>query len=362
MKQFSVLYYDGNTSLGRRAILTLSPGTLEIECQDDNILAHRLSWDVDKIHKIDIIENLHIVRYGDFPLQTIECSEKGFSEALKQVYPDAAFLRISPLAQVSGLKAVVVAVALVAFLIGAYFFVLPPVAEFIAGRIPQQVEVELGNSLYSRFVEDEVRDDKLGSLLNKFAREIDFNTTYPIKITVVKSSEVNAFALPGGNIVVYDGILKKINTAEELAALLSHEAAHIAYKHSLKSISRNLSGYVFISLILNDLNGFTTILIDNANSLNNLSYSRALESDADIRALETLKKNHLSQYGLVGLFQILSKEGGDNEYLKFLSTHPLTSERMAYAKAQALRQEHFSSNSKLNAIWKEIQLECKKAN
>jgi len=362
MKQFSVLYYDGNTSLGKRAIVTLSPATLEIELPDENILLNRQSWEVEKIHKIEIIENLHIIRYGDFPLQTVECSEKGFSEALKQVYPDAAFLRISPLAQVSGLKAIAVAVALVAFLVGGYFFVLPPVAEFIAGRIPQQVEVELGNSLYSRFVEGEVRDDKLSLLLNKFAQKIDFNTTYPIKITVVKSPEVNAFALPGGNIVIYDGILEKMNTSEELAALLSHEAAHITYKHSLKSISRNLSGYLFISLILNDLNGFTTVLIDNANSLNNLSYSRALEADADTRALETLSNNGLSQYGMVRLFEILSKEGGDNQFLKFLSTHPLTSDRMAFAKEQALRQEHFGTNSRLNPIWKEIQLECKKAN
>jgi predicted Zn-dependent protease len=208
------------------------------------------------------------------------------------------------------------------------------------------------------FISASKKDEELSRLLNEFVGEINFNTSYPITITAVKSEEVNAFALPGGTIVVFDKILREINSAEELAALLSHEVAHIEYRHSLKSLSRSISGYIFVSLLFNDINGVTTALVDNANTLNNLSFSRSLEAEADNRALKTLDDNRLSQKGLVDLFETLDAEDSYN-FLKFLSTHPLTRDRIQSAKVSAAKQRLSRKNARLDHIWLKIQSHVK---
>jgi beta-barrel assembly-enhancing protease len=165
---------------------------------------------------------------------------------------------------------------------------------------------------------------------------------------------VNAFALPGGHVVIYDGILKRMKEPDELAALLSHEVAHIQYKHSLKGISRNLAGYMFIALLFNDINGISTVLIENANTLNNLHYSRSLETEADLKALKTLERNNIDQHGMVRLFETLNTKS-DLSYLKILSTHPLTAERIKYTKSAAKRQRNVRENKEMQLLWKSIK-------
>ncbi|WP_207428078.1 M48 family metallopeptidase [Pedobacter sp. SYSU D00535] len=354
MDRFNVLYFDGQTSLPKEAVVSLELRHLTIVyLQDDE--EKRVVWELDQIQPIEISGNLHILRYGDFPLQQIDCKDHHFYKALADRYPGAAFLKISFADRVKGWNVVAITLGFIAIMASVYFLVLPPVAELLAGQIPQTMEVQLGNSLYEGFVSEYEKNEKLTKLTNSFSREIDFNTSYPIDVTVVKSPQVNAFALPGGKVVIYDGLLKKMRSAEELAALLSHEVGHIEHRHSLKSISRSLSGYIFVSLILNDINGLSAVLVDNANTLNNLSYSRSLEADADARAVETLDRNNLDQKGLVGLFEILNKEAGeDTDYLKFLSTHPLTKERMQKAREAAAKQGPFKKNPRMEELFREI--------
>jgi predicted Zn-dependent protease len=247
---------------------------------------------------------------------------------------------------------------LITILLSVYFFVLPPVSEMIAEQIPRNLEIDLGGTMLKSFMSDGNENKKLSLLVNQFSKKIDFNTSYPIRVTVAKVDEINAFALPGGNIVIYEGILKKMRSADQLAALLSHEVAHIEYKHSIKSLSRSLAGYVFISLMLNDINGFANVIAENANALKNLSYSRQLETDADYRATLTLAKNRISQQGMVSLLVML-KSQNSHDYPKFLSSHPLTDERIASTKKIAGRQKNISNRDDLKAIWESLEKSIK---
>ncbi|MBC7915636.1 MAG: M48 family metallopeptidase [Pyrinomonadaceae bacterium] len=354
MENFPVLFYDGYSSTGYEAFLHLSADCWVIHYQDQNQQVQSVNWMLSLVRKVEIIQNITTFRYGSFPQQAIECSNLDFVTLLKTHYPHADFLKSNSL-ELRGWKNIVIAVLLlIALLATVYIYVIPSAAEFIAGKIPQEIETDIGDSMLNSFTIGSEKDAKLTFYLNLFAGKINFNTSYPIEITVVKSEQVNAFALPGGKIVVNDAILKKINSPEELAGLLSHEAAHIEYKHSLKSISKSLSGYIFISLIFNDINGITTVLIDNANALNNLRYSRSLEADADLRALQTMEKNRISQQGLVSLFTMLDSKDGFN-YLKFLSTHPLTEERIRKARKSAQNQKKISEKKDLELIWQQIK-------
>ena len=96
------------------------------------------------------------------------------------------------------------------------------------------------------------------------------------------------------------------------------------------------------------------VVVDNADMLNRLSFSRSLERHADEDAAQTMQKNNLDIGGMVDLFRTLNEAQGF-DVGKFLSTHPLTDERIAYAKAQADRQERIVQNQTLEQIWNRIQ-------
>jgi beta-barrel assembly-enhancing protease len=246
------------------------------------------------------------------------------------------------------------AVLLIALLAAAYWFLLPIAAEAVAARIPRSVEAKLGDAMYGSMITGYEVDQEMTTRANAFVKAIDFKTTYPIRITVVKDDNVNAFALPGGNIIVFDKIVTSMKTKEEFAALLAHEVAHVHYRHSLRNVFRSLGGLLFISLLLNDINGIVTVLADNSNMLANLTYSRALETEADQKAMAVLQSDGISLKGFVDLFNLLKNAHGDAGSLQLLSTHPLTEERLALAKAKAREQVGIKDQSELQKKWEDI--------
>lgn len=203
----------------------------------------------------------------------------------------------------------------------AYIYLLPLFIDFFAKRVPQKYEVEIGKSLYKSILESEKIDTLKTENINKFFAQIDIETDYPIEISVVKSNIPNAFALPGGGIVVYTKILENMKTPEELAALLSHEFSHVQLKHATRNIFRSLAGSLFISVILGDVSGLTAVIIQNAEQLRGLHYTRSLEQEADNNGLQILKQNKLDAAGMKALFEHLQK-ASSIDIPELVSTHP----------------------------------------
>ena len=140
---------------------------------------------------------------------------------------------------------------------------------------------------------------------------------------------MNAFALPDGHIVVYTGILNQMQHYDELVGLIAHEAIHVNNRHSMKMMCRNLSGYIFVSAVLSDVNGVMAIIGDNVHSLQSLSYSRQFEREADKEGFYLMKKNQVNPKGMTNLFNRL-QANSDNLVPEFLSSHPITKERLNY--------------------------------
>lgn len=142
-------------------------------------------------------------------------------------------------------------------------------------------------------------------MLNDFFTAMKVATAYHVRITVVSSDMVNAFALPGGNIVVYTGLLNELKTYPELAALLSHEFTHVNNKHATKSIFRQLGSRVFLGLLLGNFTSITSVMIDQADQFKSLKYSRRLEKEADMEGLAILKERKIDPQGFAALFKRL---------------------------------------------------------
>jgi Zn-dependent protease with chaperone function len=217
------------------------------------------------------------------------------------------------------------------FISAGYFYLIPWLAEKAVDAMPVTYDEYLGKTFYENVISGEQTDSAATKALNAFGDQINFGTNRKLNFTVIESKEVNAFALPDGNIVVYSGILKKLKSYPQLAALLSHESSHVIYRHSMKEMCRNLSGYMVLSLITSDANGIMSVLASNVNRLHNLSYSRKFEQEADEKGFYCMTKNRIDPEGMMELFQIL-KQSESEEVPEFLSTHPLTQARIDYSK------------------------------
>ncbi len=358
MEKIRVKYFDGKSSKGHHAALSLLDGVWVIEYLDKELNTELISWDVNKIESYQSSTQIIRFKYGEFPQQVIECSPEVYASLAKH-YPqikiiDRNFVWIFK----RGTKAIIgLTLVFVTVMTCIYFFVLPPAAEFIAGQIPMKYETELGQTIYENSTKHTQINDSLTHWVNDFSKHIQFDTPYPIHITVVNEDVINAYAIPGGEIVVYSGIIQAMENKEELAALLAHEVSHIHYRHSLKSISRSLSGYLFMSFVFGDISGITAVLAEHSQTFANLGYSRALEEEADRKGLEILKANGISQYGFVNLFKRMKKEheGEAEASFKYLSSHPMLNERIQYTQKEAETQTSLGESQALDVSWANIK-------
>lgn len=236
-----------------------------------------------------------------------------------------------------------VAAGIIAALVIAYFLLVPWLSEKLASTVSVQTEEKFGDAVYSGLHLDMNEDTAATATVNEFFREMNISTSYNIRIAVVKGSEVNAFALPGGHIVVYDGLLKELKTYPELAALLSHEFTHVHNKHATKSIFRRLGSTVFLSLLLGKIGNVTSVLVDQADNLKSLNYSRGLEKEADMEGLRLLKDRKIDPQGFANLFQHLKASSPAGGLPELLASHPDIDNRISYineASAGAITEEN----------------------
>jgi beta-barrel assembly-enhancing protease len=364
MGPFAIKYFDGRSSQLHEGLLNLHDHHWEITLFDEGGTYNKTVWQLAEIKKPEFVGGSNIFKYGEFPQQTLECHDPALLPALKNKYPKAKFFGTASSWALSAGFGLIGAIAIGIILLGFLFYkyAIPPMAEAFADKVPMEYEEKWGDTMLSNIIAPEKvagdfnykKNDSLTILANKFASKINFETKYKLKITVVSSGQINAFALPGGNVVVFDALLKKLKTKEEFAALLGHEVAHINKKHTLKNLFRSLSGYIFISLITSDINGISAVLFENANSIYNLSYSRELEAESDTYALKTMEKNNLNPIGLLNLFVVL--EGANTaEPYEILSSHPLTKNRKDFARKHIIKNKSYPANFELENVWQQLK-------
>jgi predicted Zn-dependent protease len=152
------------------------------------------------------------------------------------------------------------------------------------------------------------------------------------RFAVIEKDEMNAFALPGGYIYVYTGLMKHVDDEAELAAVLAHEVGHVAARHSAERLSQ-MYGYQFIaSLVLGENPNVYAELFSNIfSSTGFLYFGRQNEYEADRLGAKYLNAAGYDVGGMVDLMgKLKDLEGREpSKFEEWLSTHPPTSERLA---------------------------------
>lgn len=235
-----------------------------------------------------------------------------------------------------------------------YFLLVPWMAEKMASQVSVKTEEDFGDAVYAGMRLEEQEDTAASFALNHFFAAMNVHTAYNIRVTVIKGETVNAFALPGGRIVVYTALLAAMETYPELAALLAHEFTHVNNRHSTKAIFRKLGSKIFISLLLGKFGSVTSVLIDQADNLKSLTYSRSLEKEADMDGLELLKARKIDTNGFADLFQHLKASSPSSSLPEFLGSHPDMDKRIEYIQAAAAGAV-ITENTELRTIFEKLK-------
>jgi predicted Zn-dependent protease len=304
-------------------------------------------WYYDQIMKVDMIR----FSYPGYPQQLLTIHTSSFAmELTAAMQKQAAGISKHRGSTLLKLLIIMVVVGLL-----FYFLALPRLAAGMASKVPVSYEISLGNKMYQSLSSTFTVDKAKTAYINQYFDALAIPSKYPIQITVVKSDIPNAFAMPGGHIVVYDAILKGMRSHEELAALLAHEFTHVEKRHSLRSMFRQLSSQVFFTLLIGDISVAGTVLLQNADDLKQLSYSRELETESDEQGAKLLVDRNVSCNGFVGLFQLLKKETNGPTTYEWLNSHPDLDNRINNIKQLSFCKNTPPTNATLQTIFTQLQ-------
>ena len=240
------------------------------------------------------------------------------------------------------------AIASVAVII---FGLVPIMADQLAMLLPPDGERALGDATYEQirtalggetFVPVGVCEspEGLAALATMRARiGAEDDLPYPLTVTVLDHDLVNAFALPGGRIIIFRGLIDEARNPEEVAAVFAHEIGHVVNRDPTRDALRLAGSIGVLGLIFGDFAGGTVVLML-ANQLINAKYSQKAESGADDYAHEKLTEAGLPPAALGTFFQRLRDEYGDAEGLAaHFASHPQMTARIeASLEAQALAE------------------------
>jgi beta-barrel assembly-enhancing protease len=137
-------------------------------------------------------------------------------------------------------------------------------------------------------------------------------------------SVLNAFCTPGGFIYVYTGLIKYLNSEDQLAGVMGHEIAHADERHSTEALTKQFGTELLFAIILGEDQGAVAQV---AKGMLGLKYSRTNESESDRRSVEYLYETEYDARGVARFFEKIVESGG-SQVPEFLSTHPSPTKRV----------------------------------
>jgi predicted Zn-dependent protease len=153
---------------------------------------------------------------------------------------------------------------------------------------------------------------------------------------VADRPDVNAFAAPGGVVVVFSGLIRAAGSAEELAGVLAHEVAHAELRHTLRGVIKSIGLRALAATVTGDISG--SVFADAAARLTELRFSRDAEREADAEGLRRLVAARIDPSGMIRFYEKLSA-GQRFSPPSILSTHPAGGERLDSLRREVSRQK-----------------------
>lgn len=235
--------------------------------------------------------------------------------------------------------------ATVALLAAAYLFLLPMAAQKVAEHISPQTERALGDEAVSWmdrnewFTSSELEPQVQYRLLGRFAQMVKGlpqERYYTLMFRASAAFGANAFAFPGGTIVITDDMVNAAADDDEILAVLAHEIGHVERRHASRRILHDSAIAIVTTGLTADAASLGTAAAGFPIMLSQMKFSREFETEADDYAFGLLRQHKLSPASYADLMERLDADvEPDEESTAFLSTHPMTRERVARARQAA---------------------------
>jgi beta-barrel assembly-enhancing protease len=213
------------------------------------------------------------------------------------------------------------------------------IAEYIANKIPVEWETKFGDQMFQQFEsEGKILTNSVwdGAVSNITARLLPIvqKSGYEFKFHIMSDTNVNAFAIPGGHVVILTGLLETAETAEEIAGVLAHELAHVTRRHSLRNIIKSAGLVITLQALIGDASGLFGLATEASRYLLQQKFSRDFEREADETGWSYLVAANIDPRGMTRFFEkmremiansgMASMEGS----LSLVNTHPTSQERI----------------------------------
>lgn len=355
-------YYNGKTAARYDVKVSITSTGLRITGDALPSVAAYIEWPYNEINQLQDFYAAGPVRL-ERKGASLVITAHGFIEELRRSSPSS--LKKFPNIRSRRRFAItaVIAVVLIAAALAGFYVSLPIVAEYAAARIPASVEDSLGDAVATQMEQSipggKCDDAQLRKQLDVVLARLDSAARphpYTFKLHIVNNKMVNAFAAPGGHIVIFTGLLEKTERTEEVAGVLAHEMQHVLKRHVTKALFQQLSAYMLLSVVTGgNVSGVSRI----ADSVIQTTYSRTSEREADEAGQALLIKAGIDPSGLTDFLKKLEKEGGAMPgILRYVSSHPLTDERLKYLEAGIKDRPVNAAPVLPDADWKKLVAVC----
>lgn len=343
MKSGTGIFFDGNTSARQDVVLDLEPAALIIRDPSGQILAQWPYAQIDQVVSPDQV--LRLAR-GGASLARLEIRDPAFAAAIDDAA--AQVDRTGTVQRRWSMKVAVLVVVAVTSIGTMALFALPAVATRLTPLLPFAVERKLGQAVDAQLRATlgsgsanapldcgDAEGEKAGraalqSLIGQL--EAAAALSLPLRAGVLRRKEANAIALPGGQIYLFEGLLAKAETPDELAGVIAHEIAHVARRDGVRSVLETAGLSFLFGMLFGDFVGGGAIVVA-AKSVLQSSYSREAEAAADAYGVALMNQVGGNAEALGALLTRIEDLHGAGA--AFLRDHPPTADRVAAIRSLA---------------------------
>lgn len=233
-----------------------------------------------------------------------------------------------------GWTALATFLALPVLLLLVFLWQADAIARAAVRRIPIEQEMQLGKQAFESMRGTLSLQDSgpAYEAVKALGTRLAQGSKYGYEFHVANNPAINAFAMPGGIIVVHTGLIAATRRPEELAGVLAHEVQHVEQRHSLQAMVKDLGLRGLWMMLTGDIGG--GLVGQAALELTSLSFSRDAEAQADAVGFERLIDAGIDPRGMADFFEVMGAQEGSATPPPFLSTHPASSAREETMRAR----------------------------
>lgn len=207
----------------------------------------------------------------------------------------------------------------------------------IVENLPYEVDEQIGKAVWEEMertssLGDEVTNEKVREAIQVMIDRLQphgeiLEAEYTF--AVVRNDVPNAFALPGGYMVVFTGLIELSDSPEEVCGVIAHEMAHVTKRHGLRRVAHTVGIWAGVAILFGDASTLTSIALNLFTMASVNDYSQDQETEADIEGCEMMIAARIDPRGLALFFKKMKREVGDiPDALAWTSTHPQHDERV----------------------------------